>query len=528
MGRRISDEDLCAELRRVAEELGEVPTVRQFDDHGAYSEVTLRKRFGSWSDALEAAGLDASGSKRPVPEEELLEELRELAADLGQPPTVQQMDEQGPRWSRVYARRFGSWNEALEAAGLASRSSNGSMESVPRSELLAALEALDDDLERRPRTTDMDDHGAFAVRQYRDAFGSWTAALEAAGIDTDDISSRIPTETLVDAIRTVADACDAPPTTTQFNEQAAYSAATVRRRFGSWDEALEAAGLDPDTPRKSNRTGGGEKKISDAELLGDIRRLADENADADDPATDDSGADAEATDETSFEAPTLQEYRDRGAYGAQTMYERFGSWNAAVEAAGFRARDSDSKIPKPELVAELRRLGGDDDEPPTAAEMRAEGAYWARTYRDRFGSWNEALEAAGFTPDARGTSTSTPSRAALTTELQELASELDRRPRKADMRADGRYSPHTYATVFESWSAAVEAAGFDPQTISNEVSDDALLDEIRRMADELGKRPSAREMDDEGRYATATYQRRFGSWSKALETALADSPREEQ
>ena len=396
MGRRISNEDLCAELRQVAEDLGEAPTVRQFDDHGAYSEATLRNRFGSWSDALEAAGLDTAGSKRPIPEDELLEELQALAADLGQPPTVQQMDAQGPRWSRVYARRFGSWNEALEAAGLDSRPSGRATRSVPRSELLAELEALDDTLDRRPRIADVEADGAFSVKQYRDEFGSWTAALEAAGIDTDDISSRIPTETLVDAIRAVAEACDTPPTTTQFNEQAAYSATTVRRRFGSWDEALAAAGLDPDAPRGSKRTGG-DKKIPDAELLGDIRRLAAENADTDDADTDDSEGDADAAtpEETSFEAPTLQEYRERGTYGAQTIYDRFGSWNAAVEAAGFSARAPDSKIPTSELIAELRRLGG-DDEPPTAAEMRAEGAHWARTYRDRFGSWNEALEAAGF------------------------------------------------------------------------------------------------------------------------------------
>ena len=456
MSRRISDEDLCAELRRVAEELGESPTVRQFDDRGAYSEATLRNRFGSWSDALAAAGLDPAGSKRPIPEEELLEELRELAADLGQPPTVQQMNDQGPRWASVYVRRFGSWTEALAAAGLESRSAAGAADMASRSELLAALQTLGEDLERRPRTTDMDTDGAFTVSQYRDTFGSWTAALAAAGFETADLQG-ISTDTLLDALQAVAADVAAPPTTTQFDDRAEHSATTVRERFGSWDEALAAAGLDPDAPRNTARTGG-EKKIADAELLGDIRRLAAENADADAPATDDSGAETETTEATSFEAPTLQEYRDHGTYGAQTIYDRFGSWNAAVEAAGFRAREPNSKIPKSELVAELRRLGGDDDEPPTAAEMRAEGAHWARTYRDRFGSWNEALEAAGFTPETKGTSTATPSRAALIAELQERASELDRRPRKADVRADGRYSPHAYETVFDSWGAALEAA----------------------------------------------------------------------
>jgi len=500
MGKRISEADLRAELQRVADEIGEPPTVRQFDELGAYSEGTVRDRFGSWSDALAAAGLDTAGSKRPVPKAELLEELRELAAELGHPPTGQQMNAQGPRWASVYQRRFGSWNDALGEAGLEPRTSRGTAVSISREELLAELQSLADEFDRRPRVSDMVDEGAYAVNRYRDEFGSWGAALEAADIETDEIPDRIPTERLCAAITSVADDVDRPPTTTEFADHSEYGVSTVIRRFGSWNDALEAAGLDPDAPRGSQADDEQAQtlKISDEELLRSIREIA----------TDD-------------EPPTLQEYREDGEYGAQTIYDRFGSWNAAVEDAGFGSRDPDGKIPKSDLLDELRRIADKDGDPPTVAEMREEGAHWVSTYRNRFGSWNDALAAAGFEPR----STPKPSREELIAALQDLASELDKRPSISNMDEHGAYRPSTYRTVFGSWTAALEAAGVDQDRDrgpSGKISEETLIANMQAFADELGHAPTAQEMNVEGPHSKATYQKRFGLWSEAVETALAD------
>jgi len=143
MTQRISDDDLCSDLRRVAEAVGESPTVTQYRERGEYGDSTLRTRFGSWSEALEAAGLDASGAKYPIPDAELIEEIQALADELGRPPTVQAMDEQGPRWSTVYTRRVGSWNAALEAAGFEPRQARQPLDrSATREELFAELERL--------------------------------------------------------------------------------------------------------------------------------------------------------------------------------------------------------------------------------------------------------------------------------------------------------------------------------------------------------------------------------------------------
>lgn len=84
MAARIPEEDLLEELSRLADELGHSPSVTEMRQAGKFSEYPYYDRFGSWNGALEAAGLPKN---RDIPEEELLEALQELAADLGRSPT---------------------------------------------------------------------------------------------------------------------------------------------------------------------------------------------------------------------------------------------------------------------------------------------------------------------------------------------------------------------------------------------------------------------------------------------------------
>lgn len=58
-------------------------------------------------------------------------------------------------------------------------------------------------------------------------------------------------------------------------------------------------------------------------------------------------------------------------------------------------------------------------------------------------------------------------------------------------------------------------------------TDEELLEEIRRLADELQRVPPLkRDMNKFGNHAARTYQLRFGSWSDAIEEAGFD-PREQ-
>jgi hypothetical protein len=239
---------------------------------------------------------------------------------------------------------------------------------------------------------------------------------------------------------------------------------------------------------------------ADDELLADLHRLADDLG----------------------RPPTLTDVREHGEYAAMTYYSRFGSWRNALEEAGFQPREPHTAISRTALIEELQRLADEctaqdgAPAPPSAADMNEQGKYWASTYRRHFGSWNAAVEAAGFDPPHTSVT-----EADLLSELQRLADDLGTPPTYAEMEDRGAHGADTYVRRFGSWNRALEVAGFTPRSRS-EVSDEELLAELERLADDLGERPSARQMDTHGAYASATYQRHFGSWSAALEYAFEE------
>ena len=113
---KIPEGGLIAELRRLADELGHTPSVSEMNELGEYSHMPYVQRYGSWSDAVEAAGFESNNPGRRIPEEELLDEIRRLAQELGRGPTSREMDGCG-RFSRgTYANRFESWTAAKDKA----------------------------------------------------------------------------------------------------------------------------------------------------------------------------------------------------------------------------------------------------------------------------------------------------------------------------------------------------------------------------------------------------------------------------
>jgi hypothetical protein len=88
------------------------------------------------------------------------------------------------------------------------------------------------------------------------------------------------------------------------------------------------------------------------------------------------------------------------------------------------------------------------------------------------------------------------------------------------MEEEGEYGARTYIRHFGSWNEAVKAAGFEPNRNPQEVTKADLLAELHRLADDLGERPTSTDIVEQGTYALATYQRHFGSWSAAVEAAF--------
>ncbi len=114
--RNTKDDDLIADLRRVGNELGKASvTIDEYNDGGIYHATTLTRRFGSWFEALERAGLEKTRNLN-ISNEELFENLVEVWMKLGSQPKYNTLGKAISRYSSgTYEKRFGSWRGALEA-----------------------------------------------------------------------------------------------------------------------------------------------------------------------------------------------------------------------------------------------------------------------------------------------------------------------------------------------------------------------------------------------------------------------------
>jgi len=118
----VSNEQLLEDLREFADELGETPTASQMSEIGPWDDSTYNNHFGSWNNALKEAGLKINKQRPNVTSKEsLLDDLCEFAEKLGKAPTEREMEDNGPRTAKTYEIYFGSWNNALELAGFERR-----------------------------------------------------------------------------------------------------------------------------------------------------------------------------------------------------------------------------------------------------------------------------------------------------------------------------------------------------------------------------------------------------------------------
>jgi hypothetical protein len=93
-------------------------TIDLYDKHSRYNSCTLRRRFGSWFNALSKAGLSKTRDYN-IPKKECIKDLKIVAKKLGKDTVTQdEYREHGRFSSKPLIRHFGSWFSALKKAGL--------------------------------------------------------------------------------------------------------------------------------------------------------------------------------------------------------------------------------------------------------------------------------------------------------------------------------------------------------------------------------------------------------------------------
>jgi hypothetical protein len=113
----------------------------------------------------------------------------------------------------------------------------------------------------------------------------------------------------------------------------------------------------------------------------------------------------------------------------------------------------------------------------------------------------------------------------IVAELVACARRLGRSPTMREFAADPETSVHPQTVIehFGSWNAAQRAAGLVPRRFATR---DELLGLLRALGDELGRPPTARDLDEhKGRLPSKSlYWHTFGSLTNALREAGFDVP----
>jgi hypothetical protein len=116
--RRYSDEQILEQLLASAERLGRSPTMKEFaaDPEARVHPQTVIEHFGTWNAAKRAAGLMP---RRFATRDELVAQLRRLGEELGRIPTAQDIRRRRGTMpsASLYWHTFGSLTTALREAG---------------------------------------------------------------------------------------------------------------------------------------------------------------------------------------------------------------------------------------------------------------------------------------------------------------------------------------------------------------------------------------------------------------------------
>jgi len=114
--RNVSDDELLADLRRVAAELDrDRVTIDEYNERGAFHSTTLTRRFGSWFAATDKAHL-ARTRNLNIPSEDLFANLVDIWTSLGRQPRYSDLRPETSRFSSgTYEKRFGGWTKALHS-----------------------------------------------------------------------------------------------------------------------------------------------------------------------------------------------------------------------------------------------------------------------------------------------------------------------------------------------------------------------------------------------------------------------------
>lgn len=186
----------------------------------------------------------------------------------------------------------------------------------------------------------------------------------------------------------------------------------------------------------------------------------------------------------------------------------------------FRRKcESADNVSSKELLDDLTRVAKQINRPTvTSAEYRNFGKYGSKALVKRFGqSWLDVLSAAGLSATRSRLNIPTDE---MLEDIRRVASSLNKQTltQQEYENHGGKFSCSTICKKFDgSWFKAIESVGLE-RSRPYGVSEEEYFQNLEEIWIKLGRQPFYREIEKPfSKFSSGAYERRFGSWRKALE-----------
>lgn len=244
MASKIGEDDALADIRRVATEIGEPPSVAQYREHGNYSARGVATKFGgSFVTAREKAGV-ADGELRPNSRAELISDIQRVAQEIGHEPSKDEYKEHGDYALSGITYRFESWVDAKKEAGVY-EGGLGSSREITREKLLEDIRRVAETAGEPLSYSDYNEHGDYHSKTILRNVGRWKEVCAEIGVQTPNHGTKWASDgEIIDDIQRVKDEIGHYPSKIEYNEHGEYTEGIGKARFGTWMNALETAGFD--------------------------------------------------------------------------------------------------------------------------------------------------------------------------------------------------------------------------------------------------------------------------------------------
>lgn len=158
---------------------------------------------------------------------------------------------------------------------------------------------------------------------------------------------------------------------------------------------------------------------------------------------------------------SMSEYKNNGGkYNGSTIVKRFGGWINAVKKCNLKSGQKYRDVGATELIEDIQSVAERLNKKTfNSNEYAKVGKYPKDLMFHRFGTWNSALIAAGLIPfdHPLGSHNNKISEYQCLEEIERIWIELGRQPTTTDIKQGlSKYSLHTFERRFGSWRKALE------------------------------------------------------------------------